>query len=131
MKTKPSSILVLVACLLLSCSIEDHRIDPPYQIERIDKNNFLSMGWTKQQINNLPGGQVFSDQSNYMELVCGPENNSDPNLKQGCMTMNTPTSNDPTLRRIRLYKKGYSGTLLTDLTEVNNHLLRRWLKYRA
>ena len=32
--------------------------------------------------------------------------------------MNLPTSGDPTLRRIRLRRGGYSGTLLSDLTEL-------------
>jgi hypothetical protein len=32
--------------------------------------------------------------------------------------MNLPTGADPTLRRIRLRRGGYSGTLLADLTEL-------------
>ena len=92
----------------------------PYRFDRINKHNFSSQGWIEQQVNNsLTGGpQIFSDESDYVQIVCGPENNSDPRLIQGCVTMNLPTSGDPTLRRIRLRKGGYSGTLLHDLTEL-------------
>lgn len=34
------------------------------------------------------------------------------------MTMNLPTSDDPTLRRVRLRRVGYNGTRLADLTEL-------------
>src|SRR5262245_6128668 len=87
----------------------------PYKFERINIHNFSSQGWREQQVNNLSTGQVFSDESDYVNIVCGPENNSDPRLIPGCVTMNLPTSGDPTLRRIRLRKGGYSGTLLSDL----------------
>jgi hypothetical protein len=90
----------------------------PYKFERINENNFHSQGWVEQQVNNITGGQLFSDESEYVEIVCGPENNTDPRLIQGSITMNLPTSADPTLRRIRLRKGGYSGTLLADLTEL-------------
>lgn len=91
----------------------------PYKFERINEHNFTSQGWREQQINNLGGGiQVFSDSSDHVEIVCGPDNSSDPRLIRGCVTMNLPTSEDPTLRRIRLRKGGYSGTLLADLTEL-------------
>lgn len=92
----------------------------PYKFERINEHNFSSQGWREQQVNNsLTGGpQIFSDESDYVQIVCGPENNSDPRLIQGSVTMNLPTSGDPTLRRIRLRKGGYSGTLLADLTEL-------------
>ena len=92
----------------------------PYKFERINEHNFSSQGWRKQQVNNSSTGgpQIFSDESDYVQIVCGPENNSDPRLIQGSVTMNLPTSGDPTLRRIRLRKGGYSGTLLADLTEL-------------
>jgi hypothetical protein len=91
----------------------------PYKFERINVQNFSSQGWIEQQVNNLSGGlQVFSDFSDHVEIVCGPENSSDPRLIPGCITMNLPTGADPTLRRIRLRRGGYSGTLLADLTEL-------------
>jgi len=90
----------------------------PYKFERINEHNFSSQGWREQQINNIPGGQIFSDESDHIQIVCGPENNSDPRLIKGCITMNLPTGADPTLRRIRLRKEGYSGTRLADLTEL-------------
>ena len=92
----------------------------PYKFERINEHNFSSQGWRKQQVNNPAGGgpQIFSNESDYVQIVCGPENNSDPRLIRGSVTMNLPTSGDPTLRRIRLRKEGYSGTLLADLTEL-------------
>lgn len=90
----------------------------PYKFERINVHNFSSQGWRKQQVNNISTGQVFSDESEYVKIVCGPENNIDPRLINGCITMNLPTSADPTLRRIRLRRAGYSGTLLADLTEL-------------
>jgi hypothetical protein len=90
----------------------------PYKFERINIHNFSSQGWREQQVNNVSTGQVFSDESDYVNIVCGPENTSDPRLINGCVTMNLPTSGDPTLRRIRLRKGGYSGTLLADLTEL-------------
>jgi hypothetical protein len=92
----------------------------PYKFERINEHNFSSQGWVEQQVNNSPTGgpQIFSDESEYVQIVCGPENNSDPRLIQGSVTMNLPTSGDPTLRRIRLRRGGYSYTLLDDLTEL-------------
>jgi hypothetical protein len=90
----------------------------PYQFERINENNFYSQGWKEQQVNIVSGNTIFSGESDYVKIVCGPENNSDPRLIQGCVTMNLPTSDDPTLRRIRLRRGGYSGTRLADLTEL-------------
>jgi len=90
----------------------------PYKFERINEHNFHSQGWKEQQINLVPAGTIFSDQSDHVEIVCGSENNSDQRLIQGAVTMNLPTSADPTLRRIRLRKGGYSGTLFADLTEL-------------
>ena len=89
----------------------------PYQFERINKHNFSSQGWREQQVNNVSGVQIFLDESDFMEIVCGPENNSDPRLIKGCLSMNLPTSQNPALRRVRLWKGGYSGTRLADLTE--------------
>jgi hypothetical protein len=90
----------------------------PYQFERVNEHNFFSQGWKEQQVNIVSGVTLFSDQSDYVQVVCGPENNGDPRLIQGCVTMNLPTASDPTLRRIRLRKGGYSGTLLSDLTDL-------------
>ena len=90
----------------------------PYKFERINVNNFSSQGWREQQGNVVNGVTVFSDISPNVEIVCGPENNSDPRLIQGSVTMNLPTSADPTLRRVRLRRGGYSGTLLADITEL-------------
>lgn len=90
----------------------------PYQFERINEHNFYSQGWKEQQVNIVGTTTIFSDSSDYVEVVCGPDNTSDPRLVRGCITMNLPTSADPTLRRIRLRRGGYSGTLLSDLTEL-------------
>lgn len=90
----------------------------PFQFERINEHNFYSQGWKEQQVNIVSGTTIFSDESDYVEIVCGPDNNSDPRLIRGSITMNLPTGNDPTLRRIRLRKGGYSGTRLADLTEL-------------
>ena len=90
----------------------------PYQFERINKHNFNSQGWKEQQVNIVSGITGFADESEHIQIVCGPENDSDPRLIQGCVSMNLPTGSDPTLRRIRLRRGGYSGTLLADLTEL-------------
>ncbi len=90
----------------------------PYKFERINEQNFNSQGWKEQQVNIAAGITTFSDQSGHVAIVCGPENNTDPRLIQGAVTMNLPTSSDATLRRIRLRRGGYSGTLLADLTEL-------------
>jgi hypothetical protein len=90
----------------------------PYKFERINEHNFFSQGWKEQQVNIISGVTTFSDLSDHVEIVCGPENNSDPRLIQGSVTMNLPTGANPTLRRIRLRRGGYSGTLLADLTEL-------------
>lgn len=117
MKKKLSLSLILVTCLLFSCRKQDQPITP-YQFERINKNNFNSLGWKEQQVNIVSGTTIFSDESNHVEVVCGPENNNDPHLIQGCVKMNLPTSDDTSLRRIRLRKGGYTGTRLEDLTEL-------------
>jgi hypothetical protein len=90
----------------------------PYQFERIHEHNFHAKNWREQQVNIISGVTIFSDSSDHVEIVPGPENNSDPRLITGCVTMNLPTAMDATLRRIRLRKAGYSGTLLSDLTEL-------------
>jgi hypothetical protein len=90
----------------------------PYQFERINENNFTSQGWVEQQVNIVSGNNVFSDQSDYVQIVCGPENNTDNRLIEGSITMNLPTAGNPTLRRIRLRRGGYNGTRLADLTEL-------------
>ena len=91
----------------------------PYHFERINTANFYSQGWQEQQVNIVSGQPtIFADESEHISIVCGPENTSDPRLIQGCISMNLPTSDDPSLRRIRLRRAGYSGTLLSDLTEL-------------
>jgi hypothetical protein len=127
-------LIALVSLFIISCqksidepvALEETRTGisnqgrgvTPYKFERINENNFHSQGWVEQQVNNITGGQLFSDESEYLEIVCGPVNNSDPRLIQGSITMNLPTSADPTLRRIRLRRSGYSGTRLADLTAL-------------
>jgi hypothetical protein len=118
MQKKISVSLVLFTFLIYSCRKEDQPPPKLYEFERINKNNFTSLGWKEQQVNIASGTTTFSDESNHVEIVCGPENNSDPRLKQGCVTMNLPTSDDLTLRRIRLRRGGYTGTRLADLTEL-------------
>lgn len=118
MKKKLSLGLVLFTLLVFSCRKQDTPASSRYQVENINKNNFSSLGWKKQQVNIVSGTTIFSEESNHVEIVCGPENNTDPSLKQGIITMNLPTSDDPTLRRIRLRRGGYTGTRLADLTEL-------------
>lgn len=90
----------------------------PYKFERINIHNFHSQGWKEQQVNIVSGVTFFSDETDFVQIVCGPENTSDRRLIPGSVTMNLPTGADPTLRRIRLRRGGYSGTLLADLTEL-------------
>jgi hypothetical protein len=90
----------------------------PYKFERINEHNFYSQGWKEQQVNIAGTTTTFLDLSDHIKIVCGPDNDTDPRLIQGSITMNLPTSGDPTLRRIRLRRGGYSGTLLADLTEL-------------
>lgn len=88
----------------------------PFKIERINIQNFHSLGWKEQQVNVAGTTTTFSDSSDNVAIVCGPEYTGFPWLTQGCVTMNLPTSADPTLRRIRLRRGGYSGTFLKELT---------------
>ena len=90
----------------------------PYKFERINEQNFFSQGWKEQQVNITGTITTFSDLSDNVRIVYGPDNASDPRLIRGCVTMNLPTSGDASLRRIRLRRGGYSGTLLADLTEL-------------
>jgi hypothetical protein len=91
----------------------------PYRFERINDQNFHSQGWMEQEVHSPPGmPQQFLDESEHVSIVCGPENDSDRRLIKGAVTMNLPTTNYPTLRRIRLRRGGYSGTYLADLTEL-------------
>ena len=90
----------------------------PFQFERINEHNFYSQGWREQQVNLVSGATVFSETSDHVTIVRGPDNNTDPRLIPGCVTMHLPTTADATLRRIRLRRGGYSGTLLADLTEL-------------
>ena len=90
----------------------------PYRFERVNEHNFNSQGWREQEVNLIQGQQQFLDESAHLSIVCGPENDSDPRLIKGSITMNLPTTSNPTLRRIRLRRGGYSGTYLADLTEL-------------
>jgi len=91
----------------------------PYRFERINEHNFHSQEWKEQEVRSPPGlPQQFLDESEHLTIVCGPENDSDPRLIKGSITMNLPTTTNPTLRRIRLRRAGYSGTFLADLTEL-------------
>ena len=90
----------------------------PFKFERVNKNNFYSQGWKEQQVNIAAGSTIFSDLSEYVEIVCGPDNNSDPRIIQGAVTMDLPTGENPTLRRVRLRRGGYSGTRLAYLNEL-------------
>ena len=90
----------------------------PFVFERINQRNYRSQGWIEEQINNVPGGQVFSDSSDFVEIVCGPENSSDPRLIRGSVLIALPTTANPTLRRVRFRKEGLSGTRVADLTEL-------------
>jgi hypothetical protein len=91
----------------------------PYLFERINDQNFHSQGWKEQEVLSPPGmPQIFLDESEHLSIVCGPDNDSDPRLIMGSVTMNLATTANPTLRRIRLRRGGYSGTFLADLTEL-------------
>lgn len=120
MKKKLLLSIVFLTLLINSCRKQDQPAPDisPYEFERINKNNFSSLGWKEQQVNVSGTTTTFLDESNYVEIVCGPKNDSDPHLQEGCVTMNLPTSDDPTLRRIRLRRGGYTGTRLADLTEL-------------
>jgi hypothetical protein len=98
-------------------SEDDHGV-APYRFERINEHNFDSQGWREQEVNLIQGQQQFLNGSDHLSIVCGPDNDSDPRLIKGSVTMNLPTSLFPTLRRIRLRREGYSGTLLANLTEL-------------
>ncbi|MEQ1762911.1 MAG: hypothetical protein ABL984_07195, partial [Pyrinomonadaceae bacterium] len=101
-----------------SSGIHGHGVTP-YRFERINEHNFDSQGWREQEVNLIPAlGTQFSDESEHLSIVCGPDDDSDPRLIRGSVTMNLPTSAFPTLRRIRLRRAGYSGTYLSDLTEL-------------
>lgn len=90
----------------------------PYRFERVNVQNFYMQGWREQQVNIASGVTIFSETSESVAIVEGPENNTDQRLIPGSVTMNLPTGSDPTLRRIRLRRGGYSGTMLADLTEL-------------
>ena len=99
-------------------NINNHRVTP-YRFERINEHNFHSQGWMEQEVLSPPGlPQQFLDESEHVSIVCGPEDNRDHRSIKGSITMNLPTTNNPTLRRIRLRRGGYSGTYLADLTEL-------------
>ncbi|MFD3003332.1 hypothetical protein ACFS7Z_23430 [Pontibacter toksunensis] len=116
-----AAIILSAAIFFNSCELINDELKPSkgkYAIEWINENNFFSKEWREQQVNNVSGNQIFSDESEHVEIVCGPENNSNPRLMEGSVTMNLPTSEDPTLRRVRLRRVGYNGTRLADLTEL-------------
>jgi hypothetical protein len=125
MRNDNTSYLVLLITLFVSVffySCEKTDGVPPgisvYNIERVGEHDFNSEGWKEQQVNIVAGVTGFSESSDHVEIVCGPNESIDPRLKRGAVTMNLPTAADSTLRRIRLRKGGYSGTRLVDLTEL-------------
>lgn len=134
MRNKALSLLIVGTAFFYSCqksidkpAVVDQAVNAsnssfrgvtPYRFERINEHNFYLQGWKEQQVNISGTTTIFSDSSDHVEIVCGPKNNSDPRLINGCITMNLPTTADPTLRRIRLRRGGYSGTLLADLIEL-------------
>lgn len=117
--------VVMIAALTISAvvgqvggSVTNNPLTP-YRFERINAHNFHSQGWKEQEVNSPPGmPQQFLDESAHLNIVCGPEDDRDPRSIKGSITMNLPTTNNPTLRRIRLRRGGYSGTYLADLTEL-------------
>ena len=113
----------MLAMLSISITAGQPRADgrrgvAPYRFERVNNQNFHSQGWREQEVNLVQGQQQFADESDHLSIVCGPDNGSDSRFIKGSVTMNLPTSAFPTLRRIRLRRAGYSGTLLSDLTEL-------------
>ena len=113
-----AALILSAAIFLFSCEKSDEEPGTTYQIEKINKDNFSSLGWREQQVNNSPDGQIFLNETDYIKIVCDPGSNSDPYLKNGSIEMNLPTTGDPTLRRIRLRREGYTGTRLADITEL-------------
>jgi hypothetical protein len=71
MQKKISVSLVLFTFLIYSCRKEDQPPPKLYEFERINKNNFTSLGWKEQQVNIASGTTTFSDESNHVEIVCG------------------------------------------------------------
>lgn len=119
-KTIAAAVLALCSISAVSAQIGDNGFAlTPHRFERVNEHNFHSQGWQEQEVNLIPGlGTQFSDQTDHLSIVCGPDDNSDPRLIKGSVTMNLPTSAFPTLRRIRLRKGGFSGTYLANLTEL-------------
>ncbi len=63
--------LVLFTLLINSCRKHDEPVLTAYQFETIDKSNFSSLNWKKQQVNVSGTTTFFSDESKYVEIVCG------------------------------------------------------------
>lgn len=87
---------------------------------RVRTRNFREEKWDVQQINRdaVTSQTIFTDRTDHVRLVCGPDNHTDPRLKTGAVFLSLPTSADKTLRRVRLRKGGYSETLIADLREL-------------
>ena len=118
-KTIAAAVLALCSISAVSAQMDGNPALTPYRFERVNQHNFHSQGWQEQEVNLIPGlGTQFSDESDHLSIVCGPDDSSDPRLIKGSVTMNLPTSAFPTLRRIRLRRGGFSGTYLADLTEL-------------
>ena len=112
------STILAISSVVGHAQSSNNGVDP-YRFERINQHNFTSQGWIEQEVLSPSGlPQVFLDESEHLKIVCGPENDSDPRLIKGSITMDLPTTAFPTLRRIRLRRAGYSGTYLADLTEL-------------
>ena len=122
-----AGILALFLIAIVIGQVENHGEGvKPYRFERVNQQNFHSQGWREQEVNLIQGQTQFLDESEHLSIVCGPQNDSDQRLIKGSVTMNLPTSLFPTLRRIRLRRAGYSGTLLAHLTELkySTYLIR-------
>ena len=92
------------------------------KIKKVKTANFIGFGWEKDQVNydltDLTGKRTITMPStNYVDLECGP-NNPCPHLKLGSVLLSLPTTNEPTLKRVRLRNTMYSGTFLHDIKNL-------------
>ena len=61
---------------------------------------------------------ITTDNTNYVDLVCGPKNHTEHHLKPGSVLLTLPTTIEPTLRRVRLRNNLHSGTRLPDIKDL-------------
>ena len=93
------------------------------KIKKVTKANFIGFGWEKDQVNIDPldptgKKTITTANTNYVDLVCGPKNHTEPHIKLGSVLLTLPKTIEPTLRRIRLRNNEHSGTRLSDLNEL-------------